>query len=465
MSRRPYLLGIPLGALVLTAVWAHAGRRPLPPPLVLGALDVAVEPGEELPGGAATVTDAGRNAFGRSPPNMDRSRWPEFHLGKRVFDRDWSDPGHLPGLGPLFSANSCMTCHVKDGRGRPPLSPSEPQVSLAIQLGSATGPGPHPVYGEQLDVHQLGQPRGEGTVEVGHEELTGTFATGEPYSLLRPVYRFKDLAHGPLEAGTPFSPRVSPANFGLGLLEAVPEETWLALADPEDRDGDGISGRANQVEDVKERRPRLGRFGWKANQPTLAQQVTHALVADMGLTNELYPRAQEPEGTPVTAGPPDVKDYDLERLVFYTRLLAVPKRRDWDSPGVLRGKAVFRAIGCASCHVDRPLETAEVPGFPELSRQRIFPYSDLLLHDMGERLADGRPDGLATGQEWRTPPLWGIGLTATVSGHTRFLHDGRARNLEEAVLWHGGEAAPAQERYTRLVLQDRQALLAFLGSL
>lgn len=465
MRPRLYWLGIPLGALVLTAVWAHAARRPAPMILELGPLPALVEPGEELPGGAATVTDTGRNAFGRTPPNMDRSRWPEFHLGKRVFDRDWSDPAHLPGLGPLYSAASCMTCHVKDGKGRPPASPTEPVVSIAFQLGSASGPGPHPVYGEQLDLHQLGQARGEGTVEVSYDELPGEFATGEPYSLLRPRYRFKDLAHGPLGEGTPFSPRVAPANFGLGLLEAIPEEALLALEDPDDRDGDGISGRANQVMDVSEGHTRMGRFGWKANQPTLLQQVTHALVADMGLTTPVYPRAQEPQGAPVTAMGPDVKDYDLERLVFYTRLLAVPKRRNWEAPDVLRGKAVFRALGCAACHVDRAFETVEVSGFPELSKQRIQPYTDLLLHDMGEGLADGRPDGLATGREWRTPPLWGIGLTATVSGHTRFLHDGRARNVEEAVLWHGGEADAARERYTRLRREDREALLAFLGSL
>ncbi|MFY1825721.1 di-heme oxidoredictase family protein [Myxococcus fulvus] len=464
MRRRLYLLGIPLGAMVLTAVWARAGRPPPPPPLVLGELPLLSVPGEEQSGGDATVKDTGRNAFGRSPPNLDRARWPQFHIGKRVFDRDWSDPAHGPGLGPLFSANSCMTCHVKDGRGRPPESPSEPVVSIAFQLGSPHGPGPHPVYGEQLDLHRLGGLRGEGTVVVRHEELAGRFSSGEPYVLARPVYQFEHLAHGPLGEGTPFSPRVAPANFGLGLLEALPEQALLAREDAEDRDQDGISGRANRVEEVKTRGTRMGRFGWKANQPTLLQQVAHALVADMGLTNELYPRAQEAEAGAAPEAV-DVRAYDLEQLMFYTRLLAVPKRRDWDAPAVLRGKAVFRAIGCASCHVDEAMETGDVPGFPELSRQVIYPYSDLLLHDMGEALADGRPDGLATGQEWRTPPLWGIGLTATVNGHTRFLHDGRARNLEEAVLWHGGEAAPAQTRYTRLPREDREALLAFLGSL
>ncbi|QSQ26774.1 c-type cytochrome [Pyxidicoccus parkwayensis] len=463
MRRRMYWLGLPLGVLVLTAVWADTRRRP--ELLELGPLDVTAEPGEELSGGGATVAEAGRNAFGRSPPNMARAKWPEFHLGKRVFDRDWSEPTHVaPQVGPLFSAVSCMTCHVKDGRGRPPETPSEEPVSIVFQLGAAGGRGPHPEYGKQLDPHRLGGGRGEGRVEVTFEEVDGEFATGESFTLLRPRYRFLDLSGGPLGPDVPFSARVAPANFGLGLLEAVPEDTLLARADPDDRDGDGISGRANHVDDVTEGRKRMGRFGWKANQPTLLQQVAHALVVDMGLTSEVFPRAPEP-GAAAAAAKPEVEPYDLERLVLYNRLLAAPKRRNWTDPTVLRGKGVFRALGCAACHVDQAMETGDVPGFLELSRQRIQPYSDLLLHDMGEGLADGRPDGEASGQEWRTPPLWGLGLQHTVNGHTRLLHDGRARNAEEAVLWHGGEAASARERYTRLRCEDRQALLAFLDSL
>lgn len=463
MRGRLYVPGIAVGALVLTAVWADTGRRP--PVLELGDLPSAVEPGEELSGGATTVTDPGRNAFGRSLMNMDRARWPEFHAGKKVFGRDWNDTRTGPVIvGPLFSAASCMTCHVKDGRGRPPASPAETPVSLVFQLGAPEGRGPHPLYGEQLDSQAVDGRTAEGSVEVTYEEVRGEFATGESYALLRPSYRFKDLSQGALCAGTPFSPRVSPANFGLGLLEAIPEETLLALADPDDADRDGISGRPNQVLDVADQRTKTGRFGWKANQPSLRQQVAHAASADMGLTSELYPKqqGQEPGAAP---GAPEVTPEELERLVFYMRLVAPPKRRDWDTAPVLRGKAVFRAIGCSGCHVATAFETGTVPGFPELSGQKIHPYTDLLLHDMGEGLADGRTDGLATGREWRTPPLWGIGLQEAVNGHTRLLHDGRARNVEEAVLWHGGEAVSAQERYVRLRREDREALLAFLKSL
>ncbi|AKQ64878.1 putative thiol oxidoreductase [Myxococcus hansupus] len=462
MKGRLFLLGISVGAVVLIAVWANTNR--LPPPLELGALAARLEPGEELSGGATSVPDPGRNAFGRSPMNMARERWPEFHAGKRIFDRDWTDVDGPVHVGPLFIAPSCMTCHVKDGRGQPPASPKETPVSLAFQLSGPEGHGVHPRYGAQLDVRHLDGKSAEGTVEVRYDEVTGRFSSGEAYALLRPRYTFAALSKGPLEDGVRFSPRVAPVNFGLGLLEAIPEAALLANEDPEDRNQDGISGRANRVMTVEDGQTRLGRFGWKANQPTLRQQVAQALSADMGLTTTVFPLGQGQEA-PSGDAVPEVTPEDLEKLVFYTRLVAAPKRRDWDAPTTLRGKAVFEAIGCASCHLATPFETEEVPGFPEVSRQKIYPYSDLLLHDMGDGLADGRPDGLASGTEWRTPPLWGIGLVKAVNGHTRFLHDGRARNLEEAVLWHGGEAALAQERYTRLPLTDRQALLTFLESL
>ncbi|ABF90263.1 conserved hypothetical protein [Myxococcus xanthus DK 1622] len=461
MRRRRYLLGIPVGAIAIAAVWASTHR--LPRPLELGALPATTEPGEELSGGRGSVPDPGRNAFGRAPMNMPRTRWEDFHAGKRVFGRDWTDVDGPIQVGPLFNAPSCMTCHVKDGRGQPPASPSETPISLAFQLSGPDGRGPHPIYGAQLDVRHVDGTGAEGSVEVTHEEVTGRFASGETYVLHRPRYRFTQLSKGPLGEETRFSPRVAPANFGLGLLEAIPEAAVLAHEDSEDRDQNGISGRANRVRDAATGQTRMGRFGWKANQPTLHQQVAHALVTDMGLTTELYPREQGREAG--EAAPPEVSPKELDALLIYARLVAVPKRRDWEAADVLRGKAVFGAIGCAGCHVGTVFETEDVPGFPELSGQHIRPYTDLLLHDMGEGLADDRPDGLATGTEWRTPPLWGVGLVKAVNGHTRFLHDGRARDLEEAVLWHGGEAAPAQERYTRLPLADRQALLAFLNSL
>ncbi|RJS18352.1 thiol oxidoreductase [Corallococcus sp. H22C18031201] len=452
------------GCVGLLALWVGAAgcRSDV---LDLGDIRASVEEGEALLGGATTVEDTGRNSFGRSPMNLDPARWPSFYVGKGVFERDWSEPRFAPiPVGPLFSASSCMTCHVKDGRGRPPAEATERPVSLVFQLSAPMGALPHERYGGQLDSRAVEGQAAEGWVAVTWDTRSGAFATGESYSLTSPRYRFMDMAQGALEEGTRFSPRVAPANPGLGLLEAIPEETLLARADPDDADGDGISGRPNWVEDVTEHRARLGRFGWKANQPTLRQQVAHALLADMGMTTTLYPREQGHRDG-VDAEGPEVSAEDLERLLFYTRLLAVPRRRDEGAPNVLRGKAVFRALRCSGCHVDTPVMTGDVDGFPEVSRQSIRPFTDLLLHDMGEGLADGRPDGEASGSEWRTPPLWGIGLTEAVSGHTRFLHDGRARTLEEAVLWHGGEAAKSRDMYVRLSREDRSALLAFLGSL
>jgi len=326
--------------------------------------------------------------------------------------------------------------------------------------------GPDPNYGYQLDYFSMreGEP-GEGRFIVSYRELEGNFADGTSFTLLSPDYDFVDLAYGGLGSETCFSPRVAPAVFGMGLLEAIPAGDILRAADPDDRNNDGISGRPNYVYDMAAGDRRLGRFGWKAGQPSIAQQVAHAFHDDMGITSAYYPGTSSSTRYVSDGGP--VIELDpgyFDQVLFYIKLLAVPRRRHWDDPQVLRGKAIFHAAGCAGCHVPK-FTTGVMPGYPELSEQVIRPYTDLLLHDMGGGLADNRPDGLADGREWRTPPLWGIGLVEAVNGHTRFLHDGRARNLEEAVLWHGGEALSSQIFYRRLVREDRRALLAFLQSL
>jgi CxxC motif-containing protein (DUF1111 family) len=330
-------------------------------------------------------------------------------------------------------------------------------------IGEGNSPADDPVYGEQLSYHGVESTRGEGSVAISHEPVEEAFADGTPYTLQHPIYGFRDLAHGPMSENVQVSPRVAPANFGLGLLEMIPEKQILALADPDDKNGDGISGRPNYVLDHKLNRAALGRFGWKANQPTLEQQILKAFNADIGVTSAMFP---DDEGTvrPVSSGAPELSDDDRASILFYMKLLAVPKQRDWQSPVVERGQMIFRGLGCAGCHATLFI-TGDDPAYPELSRQTIHPYTDLLLHDMGEGLADNRPDGLANGREWRTPPLWGIGLLKAVSGHTRLLHDGRARNIEEAILWHGGEASASGKLYRRLPQTERAALLAFLGSL
>jgi CxxC motif-containing protein (DUF1111 family) len=282
-----------------------------------------------------------------------------------------------------------------------------------------------------------------------------------------PRYRVEDWRYGEPGAGLMISPRVAPAMSGLGLLEAIPEADILARADADDADRDGISGRANYVYDLRAKSARLGRFGWKANQPTVEQQVAGAFVGDIGITSSLFGdgNGTGPQGLDTLAdgGKPELEDVDLDDVVAYSRVLAVPARRNWDAPDVKKGSAVFDDLGCAACHVRRQHSAGS--DIPALASQDFHPYTDLLLHDMGDSLADGRPDFLATGKEWRTAPLWGIGLVQVVNDHTRYLHDGRARSLEEAVLWHGGEGSAARERFRKLPSPDRQALIRFLQSL
>jgi CxxC motif-containing protein (DUF1111 family) len=272
-----------------------------------------------------------------------------------------------------------------------------------------------------------------------------------------------------MHPATLFSARIAPPVIGLGLLEAIPEADLLAHADPEDADGDGISGRANRVWDRRNDTTAMGRFGWKAGQPSLRQQNAEAFANDMGLTSHLVPTdscspAQHDCLAMPNGGDAEVSDSILDNVTFYTRNLAVPARRNVDDKQVLAGKSLFFQANCQGCHV-AVFTTGAEAAEPELANQTIRPYTDLLLHDMGPGLADGRPEFLANGQEWRTPPLWGIGLTEAVNGHTQFLHDGRARNLMEAILWHEGEAAQSRDAVLAFDASQRAALLAFLNSL
>ncbi len=432
----------------------------------LGFQPVAIDP---LSGGGTSIRDTGRNSYGRSPANLTAfdTRWPVFVEGKTVFERNWGTPrGGRALLGPMFNATACSQCHRRDGRSQPPLQQGEIPEGLAFRLSagdSGRSQSPDPLYGEQLDYYGANGAPGEGSVVITDIPVNGSFADGSAYMLQRPIYHFANLAHGPMGRDTRVSPRVAPANFGLGLLEMIPEHEIQALADPGDADRDGISGRPNYVYDYRLRRMALGRFGWKANQPTLEQQILKAFSLDIGITSTMFPGDSAAVQAGRGAGP-ELSDTERASILFYMKLLAVPRQRDPRDLSVLRGAAIFRGIGCAGCHATS-FTTGDDPAFPELSRQTIHPYTDLLLHDMGEALADDRPDGRADGREWRTPPLWGIGLLKAVSGHTRLLHDGRARNIEEAILWHAGEATASQTLYRRLPRTERSALLAFLGSL
>ncbi|MGB3412236.1 MAG: di-heme oxidoredictase family protein [Microthrixaceae bacterium] len=433
--------------------------------------------GSDLSGGAATVHNSGSNAFAQPIDGLSESDRRAFVVGNNFFNDNWvtapaSTVGR-DGLGPVFNAQSCSSCHFKDGRGEPPSEEKPNAKGLLIRL-SVPGEGEHgspigePTYGTQFQDNGVTGVPAEGAVVIDLEAVTGKFADGTTYSLERPTYSFADLAYGPMHSTVLLSPRVGPAVFGSGLLEAIPESWVLGNADPDDADGDGISGRANMVWSPSANGVVLGRFGWKANVATVEEQVAGAFHGDIGLTSRLAPgqdctASQSACRTAPNGGEPELDDKKLDRVTSYTRTLAVPARRDTAKASTKRGEKVFEKLGCSSCHMSSVKTGVAEPS--QLSGQTIHPYSDLLLHDMGRGLADNRPDFLATGSEWRTPPLWGIGLTQTVNRHTRFLHDGRARNLTEAILWHGGEAESARNRFVALDRVDRGALLTFLNSL
>lgn len=423
-----------------------------------------------LSGGAATVFDATLAAFSLPAPNLSGPSLGLHDVGDVNFEVEFSStPGApSPGLGPVFDNVSCEACHEGDGRGRPPAA-GEPFASLLFR-GSVPGfaahgaPNPIPGFGGQIQLRSIKGITPEAYASVTYADSTGTFADHSTYSLRVPRYILTG-GYRSLPGGVLFSPRTAPAVFGLGLLEAVREEDLRALADPRDRNRDGVSGRPNYVWNPIANRTTVGRFGWKANAPTLLVQTAGAYNGDMGITSAIFP-AESCEGEYDRCAPhaPEIDLQLVKAVAFYTQTLGVPARRNLDDPKAQQGERLFYAANCNSCHM-QTLRTGYLRGVPEVSNQTIHPYTDLLLHDMGPALADGRPDFLASGGEWRTPPLWGIGLVQTVNGHSNFLHDGRARGLLEAVLWHGGEARSSRERVRNMSAADRSALVAFLESL
>tara|TARA_R110000868_G_scaffold37106_1_gene131225 strand:- start:569 stop:2008 length:1440 start_codon:yes stop_codon:yes gene_type:complete len=430
------------------------------------------------PGGTYTTELGNRNAFADSGTPLSAAERRVFAFGNRLFNTNWTTaPGSVKsfdGLGPVFNRVSCSGCHTRDGRGRPPLASETSFDSMLVRVSvpgkdANGGPKPHPAYGDQInDQSILGVPA-EAKVNVTWASVTGTYADGSSYELLKPTFTLTDPAFGPLGDDLMMSPRVANQVYGLGLLEAVYANDILKFADPDDADGDGISGRPNWVPDPVTGKRELGRFGWKANQPTILAQDTGAAFGDIGLSTSVH-KGQNCMG-PQTAcraapdgGEPEISDKFLKKLVFYSRTLAVPARRNPTDPTVLAGEKLFAAAGCASCHTPT-LVTGHMADPISLANQTIHPFTDLLLHDMGPELADNRPDFEATGTEWRTPPLWGIGLIPQVNDHERLLHDGRARGVAEAVLWHGGEGEAARERFKALSAPERASLVAYVNSL
>lgn len=443
----------------------------------------------ERAGGDTTVFVAGFNAFSMAAANLDEAGRTRFAIGNSFFRRNWveapSSTAARDGLGPLFIARSCGACHPQGGRGAPPAVDGgdhrEQPVALLFRLSLPDtdehgGPVGDPAYGDQFRIAAVRGVPPDGRVRIEYVERTGRFADGETYALRVPSYRFEALAYGDLDPRTMVGPRIAPQLIGMGLLEAVDADDVLENARVQSRRDDAIHGTPNRVWDAFARTTVIGRFGWKANVGSLAHQTAAAFQADIGITSTRFPlQPCTPRQTACLSAPrggrdgrPEIDDRTLADVIFNQAVLAPPASRNVADPDVRRGAASFAAANCDVCH--RPAyTTAPVGDGPytsaALGGQAIRPYTDLLLHDMGDGLADGRPDYLASGRQWRTPPLWGIGLVPEVNGHGYLLHDGRARGVLEAILWHDGEARESRMRVERMTREERMALVKFVESL
>lgn len=426
-------------------------------------------------GGDATTDVQTSSAFTQHAEGLDSDALAQFARGNRIFSTPWVEAPasvtHFDGLGPYYTRRSCSGCHVHDGRGRPPEGPADSTAAVVVKLGVSDAAGtrhPDPRYGGALSERAVQGLAAEGRLVVTWAESEHVYPDGERVALRRPSLRATDLGYGALARDTKLSLRIAPAVIGVGLLETVPDSLLAALADPEDADGDGISGRVSWPQRGGSGPARAGRFGWKAAQPTVGAQVATALNEDMGITSPYRPSTeltsvQRAARKRPSGGRPEIQGAAWQALVNYMRWVAVPARRDLDDPSVRRGAERFRDAGCVSCHT--PTLVTGAADKPALARQVLHPFSDLLLHDMGEQLSDGMPEGAAAASEWRTPPLWGLGLAHTVNGYRFLLHDGRARSPEEAILWHGGEAAKSREAFRALPSASRRDLVRFLDSL
>ncbi|MEM1111024.1 MAG: di-heme oxidoredictase family protein [Pseudomonadota bacterium] len=455
---------------------------------------------EAFPGGEGSVKFKPFASFELPAANLPQAQRPHFHAGKALGNQPWikapTATDARDGLGPVYNARTCLACHVNGGRGRVPDSGEQPIFSAIVRLSvpgtydHELGSQPEPVYGDQIQgqsvalSHQL---RGrvplkdpvtnpeappEARVFIDWLEKEFIYPDGEVRLLRYPSTRFEELGYGELQQQTQRSLRAAPAIHGLGLLEAVDQASVDALADPDDKDGDGISGRVNQVWDFEAAATVPGRFGWKANRANLRITTAGAFQGDVGISNPVFPEQpcsnaqrrcrRTPTGN--NSEGMELPEPMLALTTNFVRNIGVPRARELTERAAL-GRNHFHESGCAACHNPSFRTSPQAADFAHLGDQVIWPYTDLLLHDMGHELADGRPDYTASGSEWRTPPLWGLGLSQRVNGVNTLLHDGRARTVEEAVLWHGGEAGASRDAFAALKRVDRDALVAFVESL
>lgn len=449
---------------------------------------------EKFPAGKATsLKKMNSNSFTYPSTIMEPSRQLDFMVGRGFFRKLWvSSPSSTKasdGLGPLYNARSCATCHVKNGRGHPPqqgdnsvsiflrlsIPPQNKQEEALLSSNKAKFI-PDPIYGSQLQSFAVQGQAAEGKLQVSYKDIPFHFNDGEIVTLKKPIYKITDLAYGDLHPNIMTSTRVAPPMIGLGLLEAISEEDILSLTDEHDSNHDGISGKPNQVWSKTLNKISLGRFGYKAGVATLDEQNQEAFSGDLGISTPLN---ENPWGECTKrqnicrkashGNDPQYNNLEADKRVtdavlFFTQNIAVPTRRNSNSPDVLAGKKSFYEIGCSACH-QPSFKTHQAKQQSANTEQQIWPYTDMLLHDMGKGLADQRPEGNANEQEWRTAPLWGIGLTKIVNKRSGFLHDGRARTLQEAILWHGGEAETSQQKYLKMNKSQRHNLISFVESL
>lgn len=421
------------------------------------------------------TTSTAKDAITQPVYNLTHDETDIFYLGKSAFKTPWVTAPSITtardGLGPLFSANTCLNCHPNNGAGVAVDAHGKMTRSLLLRLShkhsnntkllKTVGFEPDSTYGSQLSHNGTRNVPKEGHPLVSYEIIDGHYPDGTKYELRKPSYSITHLAYGPLDKETIIAPRIGSALIGLGLLERIPEKDILVYQDIHDKNSDGISGKANYAFDPETNTTRLGRFTWKASATSVKHQSAAAAHSDMGLSNPLFPshnctskQKECVEESKLAEHDMDFVDFRLDALAFYLSNLTIPRQREPQKH--LAGKKLFKRLNCTSCHV---------PEYTTRDGITIAPYSDLLLHDMGEELADGRSEFLANGNEWRTPPMWGIGLYEKFAGEANYLHDGRARTIEEAILWHGGEAQKSKEDFMALDKVSREKVLDFLESI